>query len=1086
MIRYQDLPLALPLPVKEEFDRIYAMQQNQYGLVFAVRDLYETVLKVICLAVCFLMDVDGEDSFCKILLSPKQMAMGDWVNDLLGALKKSRYAARHPEVARYLKKVGKFYNSTEIVKWRNNFIGHGLMSDPGDAVFFQEVEDRINALIDFLKTRTIPSEILGVDFDHAAPFMYRDHGHYYIFESISSGGAVLYTDQTSRRRTHMEVPYFTEKRKKYFNQLNVAQDYQIRNQDIYLADADRSVTSYHLASYYKKPEYMFQWIRHCLDDNAGGIFLMQGGRGTGKSSFVLACDELNQHGDQKISLDTDDMEATVRAYYCSRIDFSNINDFPSYIGEVLSTLPDGNTIRSRSGQLPDARKGLSNMLGFYQKQYKKLCDKEKLVLFIDGIDELTQTGWKILDMLPKKEEIPEGVYLILTCRSEEPEVPPLILDFINHFSFTGQIVFDPQKENHDFMVSILNQATGRSQMENQQIAELFDNRLSVIPLLLNAPQETTARILEMAQTGSTFESDALSGLARAYLSALRLRYGEPYYTEFVRFLLTVSEGLEGLSLSELSILSMNQNVCAKTICFLKDASPFLTEFRSYRGNLYWISRPEYQSFFREMYSGQLDSLLGDWREELLSMDADGDHIITEDGLDALLYLCASLAELEAAAGAKAAPPPPDETVKLVRNMFFLCRETGHGGQIHRMRRALHGFRSVTATLELLLENGMEEDSIVELLLESAADAIERAVNLGQNGTALEIIQDVSALIEKMPAAFAAADEQRSIQLGRFYMNAMVQYCSVYDTENVERYFNKAMAALGAQSSYQEFREKYGHLKNALVHNYLGAFRNYMPEKIRKLAEELMERIKDDKPTFSKISDYLMVGMCYRSAGDGKLAEAIFSEACDMAEMILKERKSSFRGLLDPYEQQIYISVYWRLAQTLQRRFTEDANSVSFSELKLMVHTLDYLIDCLVRASQAGYGHLDFVRVDLMTTSALLRNMIAYKMSRLPFRIKRSAKLHTTEDYIRDAVRAASITEQAYATLDTAGITGDKMDAMTNLMNCACVYSSCGDNKRALALLEQVLEKYVPENEQEQRAYDAVRKKYQELKALTVS
>ena len=97
-------------------------------------------------------------------------------------------------------------------------------------------------------------------------------------------------------------------------------------------------------------------------------------------------------------------------------------------------------------------------------------------------------------------------------------------------------------------------------------------------------------------------------------------------------MLTVSEGREGLSLSELSILSMNRNVCSKTICFLKDASPFLTEFRSYRGNLYWISRPEYQSLFKKLYSGQFNSLLGEWREELLSIDADKNHIVTEDGL----------------------------------------------------------------------------------------------------------------------------------------------------------------------------------------------------------------------------------------------------------------------------------------------------------------------------------------------------------------------------------------------------------------------------------------------------------------------
>lgn len=149
----------------------------------------------------------------------------------------------------------------------------------------------------------------------------------------------------------------------------------------------------------------------------------------------------------------------------------------------------------------------------------------------------------------------------------------------------------------------------------------------------------------------------------------------------------------------------------------------------------------------------------------------------------------------------------------------------------------------------------------------------------------------------------------------------------------------------------------------------------------------------------------------------------------------------------------------------------------------MVCTLDYLIDYLAKMSQAGYKYMDFLRLDLMTTSALLKNIIAHKVFCLPFQFKRTTKIYTSEDYVREAVQAASITEQAYAELDAAEIAGDKMDIMTNLLNCACVYSGCGDNKRAFALLEQVLEKYVPENEQEQKAYDAVRKKYQELRTL---
>ena len=42
----------LPEPIRKELERIQKLEGEPYGLVFAVRDLYETVLKVICLAIC--------------------------------------------------------------------------------------------------------------------------------------------------------------------------------------------------------------------------------------------------------------------------------------------------------------------------------------------------------------------------------------------------------------------------------------------------------------------------------------------------------------------------------------------------------------------------------------------------------------------------------------------------------------------------------------------------------------------------------------------------------------------------------------------------------------------------------------------------------------------------------------------------------------------------------------------------------------------------------------------------------------------------------------------------------------------------
>lgn len=171
---------------------------------------------------------------------------------------------------------------------------------------------------------------------------------------------------------------------------------------------------------------MKKWADKILSENDRGVFLMKGGRGTGKSSFVLACDELNQHGDQKIGLKAEGEPVTVRAYYCNRIDVSGINDFVPYIQEMLKTTAEGEQFRSRQGSLPGDDAPLEKILAFYQEQYENTFGCEKLLLFIDGVDELTERGQDILQELPDPGEIPENVYIILTCRAEKEEVLPAV------------------------------------------------------------------------------------------------------------------------------------------------------------------------------------------------------------------------------------------------------------------------------------------------------------------------------------------------------------------------------------------------------------------------------------------------------------------------------------------------------------------------------------------------------------------------------------------------------------------------------------------------------------------------------------
>lgn len=248
------------------------------------------------------------------------------------------------------------------MSWRNNTIGHGLMCSPKDDGFFQDSLDKINKLIDFFNNHPIPKEINNIDYNNMQPFIFEESGHVFIFESVSHNGELYFLDQISRRRRIRKNDYFTEKRKKYNSQLNITETNRIWNQRTYLSSVDDAMNGYYLSNYYKKPAYMKDWLEACVDNFEKGVFLLQGARRTGKSSFALACDELNQHGTQKIKIRSEGDRMSVRSYYCSRMGFSNQNDFISYLCDIFRKLPNGEQILVRDGSLPSPKKSLSEFL----------------------------------------------------------------------------------------------------------------------------------------------------------------------------------------------------------------------------------------------------------------------------------------------------------------------------------------------------------------------------------------------------------------------------------------------------------------------------------------------------------------------------------------------------------------------------------------------------------------------------------------------------------------------------------------------------------------------------------------------------
>ena len=832
-------------------------------------------------------------------------------------------------------------------------------------------------------------------------------------------------------------------------------------------------------SFYKKPDYMKNWIDKILSENDRGIFLMKGGRGTGKSSFVLACDELNQHGDQKIGLKIEGEPVTVRAYYCNRIDISGINDFVPYIQEMLKTTVEGEQFRSRQGSIPGDDAPLEKILAFYQEQYENTFGREKLLLFIDGVDELTEKGRGILQELPDVGEIPGNVYIVLTCRAEKEEVLPAVLDFTERYPFTDQVEFDLRGENHSFLVEILKNRFDLTETEADRIAAALDDRLVALPLLEGQDKNEILKLADQAEAGIL----SLTDLAKEYLDRLSLRYGKKYFQEAVRFLMTVSEAAEGLTFAEISQLYAGKGPTIQELCFLRDLYPFLTEYRSYRGNVFVLSREEYRDSLQSAYHSVFSEMVRSWRMMLEAAQLDERLRADSLGQDVLLYICANLAVWQTErSGDKGFSIMEGAGKNILEKIYTLCQAVPMYDKIHREKRAFQGLFSVINTIVKMIELQKAEQKQGDLLLVCGGSAIQKAVNLREMQAGKDIADGITQMIGKYPDLFPADTEERKINQAVFYGQAMVRFCEEYDEKKAEEFYGRSLACLEKLSEDDRCAEQSRQIRRALLHNYLGTKRNSEPQETLKLARELENILRQEEPSFGTASDYVMIAACYRSAGQGETAEEMFRKTCDMMEQILDSRKIRWQQLTDVHELELYFTAYWRLFQFIDDRMQTGIQNAMFWELKVAIRVMDEFISYMIGISQQGSSCFDMMRLNFMMTAALLRNSLTAKVTNigLPGVRLRNHTWVSEAELKEESYKIVGILEESYRKLLKNRIAVNKIDAMFNLMNCACIYAGFGDSERGVEMLQKVISEFSPANGQEEQVYQILERKLTEL------
>lgn len=258
-----------------------------------------------------------DDGIFKPFLNPeKLLALGDWAEKITSVLARHDIIKRDTLYLSLLKNIKRSYSDNGIVNWRNETLGHGALAYKDDpeivsdlqkkirilTKFFTENADAISSLMLYQESVALKGESCGitpveVSLIHKGtsvsvePFIIVDANLILYFDSYRRAGSA-YLDYINGKKSVISYPIWGQKLKKFYSKVSVQSNESVES-EIYLATVDDEINAVNHEYNYIKANYMTEWVNSCLDKNTKGAFLLCAERGTGKSAFAYALDELS-------------------------------------------------------------------------------------------------------------------------------------------------------------------------------------------------------------------------------------------------------------------------------------------------------------------------------------------------------------------------------------------------------------------------------------------------------------------------------------------------------------------------------------------------------------------------------------------------------------------------------------------------------------------------------------------------------------------------------------------------------------------------------------------------------------------------
>lgn len=624
-----------------------------YGIVFQIKDLYELLIRLPVLAVASFaikqdQDVKAKDFICYLMSKP--LSLGDW-RFLLNASKTvlENNSAVPKEIGRVVSCVRKLVNSDrngDIVNWRNTTIAHGATKQLNDSELYDDVASKLKELTTFFsRNRETFQSIKFVDsqghelegvlddqqFGNGRLFLQVAEMQYplYPFFDLRADGIYLF-DRYIKKLQKTDIIEYIQSLKKSVDIAelnNIFIENSISNSEFshdlasYTVEERNLCEAFLSSGEYLVPDYLVEWLEKKLE-KPKDVILLKMEKGMGKSFFVRGLDSFSI---DKIYID----DLCVKAFYINSTYNSRIDDFSVFVEDQMRKLIKETTLANNTYRLDINSDHPGLAFANFLNQYKKKYYSEKKLLFIfDGIDELNQQqGKSILDFIPNSDDLAEGVFVLITCRVCNEETLSLSCrQFLNNFS--GEVCSFTQsneeylrfvKKFYDlFIIKKSRLFCKRSGIVFDVDFEETDEKFYLLKdksiLNLSLIKELMGIALKsfVEHGATTIRMDDLNfdeKLYEQYFESIKQYYGSKYYDKFINVLCCLALVDRPVTLTELAVLSGNDNVNFAFLGFINSMRLFLGTERGEAGTYFTLDHAERRQTVTRIFNQRIREII---------------------------------------------------------------------------------------------------------------------------------------------------------------------------------------------------------------------------------------------------------------------------------------------------------------------------------------------------------------------------------------------------------------------------------------------------------------------------------------------